>query len=67
MKKVIIIGLVLLIPAFFINIPEYKELNNLIIVKTIEVKCTGKEYDVKLKEVLPEKEENSVEYKYKNY
>ena len=54
-------------PTLFIYIPEYKELNNLIIVKEIEVKCKDNEYNVKLKEVIPEKEDNGIEYKYKDY
>lgn len=67
MKKKLILLIIFLLPLLFIKIPEYKELNNLIIIKTIEVKCTNSGYDVTLKEVLPQKEDTSIEYKYKKY
>lgn len=67
MKKYIPLIMILLLPLFFIKIPEYKELNNLIIIKTIEVKCKDNKYQVKLKEILPEKEDTSIKYKYKDY
>ncbi len=67
MKRSLIIGILLLLPTLIINIPEYKELNNLVIVKEIEVKCNDKKYNVKLKEIIPEKEDNGIKYKYKDY
>ena len=67
MKKYLPLIMIFLLPLFFIKIPEYKELNNLIIIKTIEVKCDNNKYNVKLKEIIPEKNDTSIEYKYKNY
>lgn len=67
MKKRIIIIIIILLPLLIIKIPKYKELNNLIIIKTIEVKCTSNGYNVELEEILPEKDDTSIEYKYKKY
>lgn len=67
MKKKIIIIISILFPLLFIKIPKYKELNNLIIVETIEVKCKNNGYSVELKEILPQKEDNSIKYEYKKY
>lgn len=67
MKKYIPLIMILLLPIFFIKIPEYKELNNLVIIKTIEVKCDNNNYKVKLKEIIPKKEDTSINYEYKDY
>lgn len=46
---------------------KYVELNHLKLLHSIEVKCDGYEYEINLVEVIPLKENNSVDYKYKKY
>lgn len=67
MKNKIILIVIILLPLLFIKIPKYKELNNLIIIKKIEITCTNDKYIVKLEEILPEKDDTSIKYKYKEY
>ena len=57
--------LLLLIPLLFIKIPKYIELNDLMIIKSIEINCENK--TINLKEIIPTKEDNSIEYKYKTH
>ena len=68
MKKLIlaIISVFIIILAFFIiKIPEYVELNNLMIVEGIGVECDHKNYKIYLKEVIPTKDDTGITYKYK--
>lgn len=63
MKKVFyIIGIILL----ELIIPPYKELNNILIVDKIEITCTNT-VTIKIKEIVPVKKENTIEYQYKYY
>lgn len=66
MKKIIFILLVI-ISIKIIPIPEYVELNNLAIIKEIKINCKKNTYEVTLKEIIPKKEENSINYEYKYY
>lgn len=65
MKKLLII--ILLIPTLFIKIPEYVELNNLIIIDTIIVKEDKNHIKLYLKEIIPTKSNQGITYKYKYY
>lgn len=70
MKKVIlaIFCVFIVIGALFlIKIPEYVELNNLMIVEGIGVECDGKTYKLYLKEIIPTKDDTGISYKYKIY
>ena len=64
--KNIVFVIVLVLLCFFPN-KEYIELNHLKILHSIEVKCKEYEYEITLIEIIPLKENNSVEYKYKEY
>lgn len=70
MKKFILalLCVFVIVGAFFlIKIPEYVELNNLIIVEGIGVQCDSKNYKLYLKEIIPTKDDNGITYKYKLY
>lgn len=67
MKNKIILIVIILLPLLFIKIPKYKELNNLIIIKKIDVTCTNNKYIIELEEIFPEKNDTSIKYKYKKY
>ena len=51
----------------FLPNKKYVELNHLKILSSIRVECNDYEYAITLIEVIPLKENNSVEYKYKKY
>ena len=63
MRKIIIILSVLLFSLF---VPKYVELNNLIIIDKIEIKYTNKYY-VRLREILPIRDNNGINYTYNTY
>ena len=65
MKKILII--ILLIPTLFIKIPEYVELNNLIIIDTIIIQEENNHIKIYLKEIIPTKNNQGITYKYKYY
>ncbi len=66
MKKVLIV--ILAISGLFLfRIPEYKELNDLAIIEGIAVYYDGVNYTIYLKEIIPIKSEQGIEYKYKYY
>ena len=67
MKKKNIIQGITFILLFFIPIPNYIELNNLILIKSIDITCNNNDYLIKMKEVIPQKEDNGITYKYKEY
>lgn len=60
MRKTIILFIVLFIISLFIKLPRYKELNNLKIIDKIYVYC---DY-YKLREVILNKDDFELEYKY---
>lgn len=66
MKKILIILLILII-AYLINIPPYIELNDLAIIETIAIEEKDNLYTLYLKEVIPTKNENGIDYEYKYY
>lgn len=66
MKKIILIILIVL-ELSIIKIPSYKELNNLAIIEEIKVIKVNNKYTITLKEIIPIKENNGINYKYKYY
>lgn len=66
MKKIFIIGLIL-ISFLIIKIPKYVELNHIHIIKEIQIICNQGFYEVSLKEIIPIKKDNGVNYQYKTY
>lgn len=66
MKRILIILLVLVL-AYFIKIPEYRELNDIAIINGIAVEYDGYNYTVYLKEVIPVKSDQGIDYEYKYY
>lgn len=67
MKYKYIVFLIVFVLLCFLPNKKYVELNHLKLLHSIEVKCDGYEYEVTLVEVIPLKENNSVDYKYKKY
>ena len=65
MKKYLIVFILILI-LFIIDIPEYVELNNLIIVDSIGISCNN-EVNLYVKEIIPIRDDNGIEYDYKIY
>ena len=66
MKKIILIILIVL-ELSIIKIPSYKELNNLAIIEEIKVIKVNNKYTITLKEIIPIKENDGINYKYKYY
>ena len=61
---ILFLGIVILC---FLPNKKYVELNHLKILSSISAECNDYEYAITLIEVIPLKENNSVEYKYKKY
>ena len=66
-KTTIILILVLFIFTFIVKIPKYVELNHLIIVDTIGVECSNNNITLYLREIIPAKNDNGINYQYKIY
>ena len=66
MKKYIII-MIIITSFFYIKIPKYRELNHIHIINEIKIKCNNDNYQVILKEIIPIKDDNGIEYEYKEY
>lgn len=66
MKKIILI-LLIIIELFIIKIPKYEELNNLAIIKEIAIEYKENKYTIYLKEIIPIKDNQGINYKYKIY
>lgn len=64
MKKIIIIAIII-IGYFFV--PDYNELNNIILIDKITIKHKDNKYNVILREKYLTKEESNLKYKYKYY
>ncbi|MBQ6323747.1 MAG: hypothetical protein IJI22_02825 [Bacilli bacterium] len=67
MKKIFLLILIFTLFSFIIKIPNYIELNNLVIVEGIGLECNNDKYTLYLKEIIPIKGDNGVTYKYKYY
>ena len=66
MKKIIIIILIT-IGAILVKIPPYVELNNLAIIESIGISYNDENYTIWLKEMLPIKDQNGINYNFKYY
>lgn len=65
---IIVFGVVFcFLSLFFIEVPNYVELNNLAIIEGIGIECFNKDYKIYLKEIIPKKGENGIEYEYRIY
>ena len=65
MRKYLFLFIIALICFCSFNIPKYRELNELKIIEGIGYDCLNNK--IVLKEILPEKDDNGIEYKYKIY
>ena len=65
MRKYLFLFIITLICLCSFNIPKYRELNELKIIEGIGYDCLNNK--IVLKEILPEKDDNGIEYKYKIY
>ena len=63
MKKTLFIIILLFVISFFVDIPNYVELNDLAIID----KVTCKNEIVFLREIIPIKDDTGISYKYKKY
>ena len=66
MKKIILIVFYTL-SLFIIKIPKYIELNHLNIVQNIGISYSNSLYNIYIKEIIPVKDSNGINYKYKYY
>lgn len=66
MKKIFII-LIIILGAYIIKIPTYVELNNLAIIEQIAINYKNEYYTIYLKEIIPKKDENGINYEYAYY
>ena len=62
-----ILFMTLIIISLFFNIPDYVELNNLAIVEGIGVSYKDDHYTVYLREIIPIKDDQGINYKYQYY
>ena len=66
MKKYYFIIIFILL-GFFLPISDYVELNHLMIVDKIGLKCNKDSYHLYLREVIPKRSDNGILYHYKIY
>ena len=64
--KMFFIVLITSLIILFGNVPEYNELNNIIIIDKINIEC-DKNYNVKIREINLFKDDNGITYKYTYY
>lgn len=67
MIKKLIVFSILVIISLFLPIPNYVELNDLAIIYGVGVSCENEEVNLYLKEVIPVKAEQGIEYQYHYY
>ena len=63
MKNTIILFIILFVFSLFVKLPKYKELNSLKIIDKVLIECN----DIVLREIIPNKDDNEIEYNYKYY
>lgn len=66
MKKILLI-ITIILELLIIDIPTYVELNNIAIIEEITIIKEKNKYKIKLKEIIPIKANQGIEYKYKYY
>ena len=67
MKKNILIIISVILISLIFNIPKYRELNNIHIIEGIGINCINDKQIVYLKEIISEKDDSGIEYKYRYY
>lgn len=67
MIKKLLVFSVFVIISLFLPIPSYVELNDLAIINGVGVSCEQEEVTLYLKEVIPVKAEQGIEYQYHYY
>ena len=63
MKRIFLLSLIILFILVVFKIPEYRELNSIKIIESIGYDCLNDK--VYLKDIIPEKDDSGIEYKYK--
>ena len=58
------IGIIILV---ILPIPNYVELNYLVLIDSIDITCNNNKYSVSVKEIIPQKEGNRLYYEYEFY
>ena len=66
MKKLLII-LIIVLELSLIKIPKYTELNNLAIIEEIAIQKNNNSYTIILKEIIPKKKDQGINYEYEYY
>ena len=66
MKRLMLL-LILISFSYFLHIPHYVELNNLAIIEGIGVSFKNNHYTIYLKEIIPIKDEQGINYEYNYY
>jgi hypothetical protein len=66
MKKILLYTIIIL-ELSLIKVPEYIELNNLAIIEEIGIIEKNNKYTIILKEIIPIKSNQGINYKYKYY
>lgn len=66
MKKILII-LIIVLELSLIKIPKYTELNNLAIIEEIAIQKNNNSYTIILKEIIPKKKDQGINYEYEYY
>ncbi len=67
MKKYLLFGLIIIVSFFFLPREEYLELNQLAIIKKVEVVCLNQKISVSLIEWIPKRNNNGIKYDKKKY
>ena len=67
MKLICFIIIIIILGSIIFKIPEYVELNDLAIIENMAVEYKDSRYTVYLKEIIPKKDENGINYDYKYY
>lgn len=66
MKRILLI-IIIVLELSLIKIPTYTELNNLAIIEEIAIEKKNNQYTVILKEIIPIKADQGINYEYKQY
>ena len=66
MKKILLI-LIIVLELSIIKIPKYTELNDLAIIEEIFIEQNNHKYTIVLKEIIPKKADQGINYEYKYY
>lgn len=66
MKKTFLI-IIIILELLIIKIPSYIELNDLAIIEEVTIKQENTRYTIILKEIIPIKDDQGINYEYKYY